>query len=85
MMNFGLSRLRLVQPDEFDPWRIGGIAHRSASVTESATLHETLGDAATLPLSPSANTDFPLYFSTERNSLVMLAVISAVGDFLDRW
>ena len=45
MMNFGLSRLRLVQPDEFDSYRIGGIAHRSAPLTESATLHETLEDA----------------------------------------
>jgi TrmH family RNA methyltransferase len=45
MMNFGLSRLRLVRPDEFDTYRIGGIAHRSNELTESATLHETLDDA----------------------------------------
>ena len=45
MMNFGLSRLRLVKPDEFDPWRIGGIAHRSQEITEAATLHDTLDDA----------------------------------------
>jgi tRNA/rRNA methyltransferase/tRNA (cytidine32/uridine32-2'-O)-methyltransferase len=45
MMNFGLSRLRLVQPDEFDEWRIGGIAHRSQEITGAATLHDTLDDA----------------------------------------
>ena len=45
MMNFGLSRLRLVRPDEFDPWRIGGIAHRSQEITGAATVHETLDEA----------------------------------------
>jgi TrmH family RNA methyltransferase len=45
MMNFGLSRLRLVQPDEFDPHRIEGIAHRSTPLVEATTLHDTLGDA----------------------------------------
>jgi tRNA/rRNA methyltransferase len=45
MMNFGLSRLRLVEPDVFDTFRIGGIAHRSSELTEAATLHETLDDA----------------------------------------
>ncbi len=45
MMNFGLSRLRLVRPDEYDVWRIGGIAHQSQQVTEKATLHDTLDEA----------------------------------------
>lgn len=45
MMNFGLSRLRLVRPDEFDPWRIGGIAHRSQEITGAATIHDTLDEA----------------------------------------
>jgi tRNA/rRNA methyltransferase/tRNA (cytidine32/uridine32-2'-O)-methyltransferase len=45
MMNFGLSRLRLVKPDEYDVWRIGGIAHKSQQITEHATLHETLDEA----------------------------------------
>lgn len=45
MTNFGLSRLRLVKPAEFDGYRIGGIAHRSEGVVDSATLHETLRDA----------------------------------------
>ncbi|HET9949665.1 MAG TPA: RNA methyltransferase [Longimicrobiales bacterium] len=45
MMNFGLSRLRLVAPDDFDTWRIGGIAHRSSPITEAATLHESLDEA----------------------------------------
>ncbi len=45
MMNFGLGQLRLVEPDEFDTWRIGGIAHRSQPITEAATLHRTLDEA----------------------------------------
>ena len=45
MMNFGLSRLRLVRPDEFDPYRIAGIAHRSEPLIEATTLHDTLRDA----------------------------------------
>jgi len=45
MMNFGLTRLRLVKPDEFDTWRIGGIAHKSQRITEVATLHDTLDEA----------------------------------------
>ena len=45
MMNFGLSRLRLVKPDEYDVWRIGGIAHKSQQITEVATMHDTLDEA----------------------------------------
>jgi TrmH family RNA methyltransferase len=45
MMNMGLSKLRLVSPDDFDTYRIGGIAHRSEELTESAETFETLQDA----------------------------------------
>ena len=45
MMNFGLSKLRLVQPDDFDAYRIEGIAHRSMPLIEATTIHETLEDA----------------------------------------
>ena len=45
MMNFGLSRLRLVEPDDFDPYRFEGIAHRSGPLIEATTLHDTLPDA----------------------------------------
>jgi TrmH family RNA methyltransferase len=45
MMNFGIPSLRLVNPDEFDEYRIGGIAHRSGHITGATTLHETLEDA----------------------------------------
>ncbi len=48
MMNMGLSRLRLVNPDDFDSYRIGGIAHRSEDLTRAAetfgTLQEALSD-----------------------------------------
>lgn len=45
VMNFGLSGLRLVQPADFDPYRIGGIAHRSDALVEATTLHDTLEEA----------------------------------------
>lgn len=45
MKNMGLRRLRLVQPAEFDAWRIEGIAHRSEDVIEAAEMFETLEDA----------------------------------------
>lgn len=45
MLNFGLSTLRLVEPDDFDPYRIEGIAHRSMPLVEAATVHGTLGEA----------------------------------------
>lgn len=45
MMNFGLSQLRLVEPDDFDTWRIHGIAHRSHGITERATVHASLDEA----------------------------------------
>jgi len=57
MMNFGLSSLRLVEPDEYDTYRIGGIAHRSEELAEAATIHGTLDEAvggATFVLGTSA-------------------------------
>ena len=45
MKNFGLPSLRLVEPDEFDDYRIEGIAHRSGDVVKAATVHPTLTDA----------------------------------------
>lgn len=45
MMNFGLSTLRLVRPDDFDTHRIEGIAHRSGPLLEDVTLHEALDEA----------------------------------------
>jgi TrmH family RNA methyltransferase len=45
VMNFGIGGLRVVQPDEFDAYRIEGIAHRSSEIIERTTLHDTLEDA----------------------------------------
>ena len=45
MMNMGLTRLRLVRPAEFDPYRIGGIAHRSDELIQATRIYETLGEA----------------------------------------
>lgn len=45
MMNFGFSDLRLVNPDEFAPYRVEGIAHRSGPLIEAATMHDSLASA----------------------------------------
>lgn len=45
MKNMGLYRLRLVNPVEFDPWRITGIAHRCDDVVERAEIVTSLDEA----------------------------------------
>jgi TrmH family RNA methyltransferase len=45
MKNFGLTDLRLVNPDEFDAYRLEGIAHRTLDLIEACTIHDTLDDA----------------------------------------
>jgi TrmH family RNA methyltransferase len=45
MKNFGLSRLRLVAPAEWDPWRIEGIAHDTHEIIEATRLFDTLPEA----------------------------------------
>jgi tRNA/rRNA methyltransferase len=45
MMNMGLSRLRVVQPVEWDPWRITGIAHRADPVVDATEHFDTLDEA----------------------------------------
>jgi len=45
MMNFGLSRLRIVNPGEFSAYRIAGIAHRSEELISSTEIYDTLDEA----------------------------------------
>jgi tRNA/rRNA methyltransferase len=45
MKNFGMTDLRLVNPDVFDAYRLEGIAHRSMDLIEACTIHDTLDDA----------------------------------------
>ncbi len=45
MKNFGLSRLRLVAPAEWDPWRIEGIAHDTQDLVAAAQLFDSLPEA----------------------------------------
>jgi TrmH family RNA methyltransferase len=45
MMNFGISQLRLVNPGEFDAYRIEGIAHRSTALIRATTHHASLPEA----------------------------------------
>jgi tRNA (cytidine32/uridine32-2'-O)-methyltransferase len=45
MMNMGLTRLRLVSPDDFNAYRIAGIAHGSEALIEQIEFFDTLDDA----------------------------------------
>lgn len=45
MKNFGLGKLRLVAPAEWDPWRIEGIAHDTHDVIEATRIFDTLEEA----------------------------------------
>jgi TrmH family RNA methyltransferase len=45
MMNFGMGTLRLVNPDDFDTYRVEGIAHRSTPWIEATTVHTSLQEA----------------------------------------
>jgi tRNA (cytidine32/uridine32-2'-O)-methyltransferase len=43
--NFGIERMRLVNPESFDPWRIEGIAHNSADFVAGIEIVDSLGAA----------------------------------------
>lgn len=45
MANFGLRRLRLVEPAAFDPYRIEGIAHHTEEIVQATERFATLADA----------------------------------------
>jgi tRNA/rRNA methyltransferase/tRNA (cytidine32/uridine32-2'-O)-methyltransferase len=45
MKNFGLARLRLIEPELWDPWRIEGIAHGTHDVVERTEIHDSLESA----------------------------------------
>lgn len=45
MMNNGLRRLRLVRPEEYDEYRILGIAHAAQPVLDAVEIHDSLDDA----------------------------------------
>src|SRR5512145_1057261 len=43
--NFGIERMRLVQPEVFDPYRIEGIAHNTADFVARIELKPSLQEA----------------------------------------
>ena len=43
--NFGIERMRLVDPEAFDPWRIEGIAHNSAEFVARIEIVDSLAAA----------------------------------------
>jgi TrmH family RNA methyltransferase len=42
MKNFGLSRLRLIEPVKYDPHRIEGIAHDTEDIVQRIEIHDSL-------------------------------------------
>lgn len=45
MKNMGVSRLRLVRPVEYDPWRLEGIAHDTNDIIEAISTFDTVDEA----------------------------------------
>jgi tRNA/rRNA methyltransferase/tRNA (cytidine32/uridine32-2'-O)-methyltransferase len=45
MSNFGLRRLRLVEPAAYDPYRIGGVAHHTEEIINAIERYSTLEEA----------------------------------------
>ncbi len=45
MANMGLARLTVVNPRDFDAWRITGIAHRTDHIVEAVTRADSLDEA----------------------------------------
>jgi len=45
MKNMGLHQLRLVNPGEFDAWRITGIAHRTDDIVGNALILDSIDEA----------------------------------------
>jgi tRNA/rRNA methyltransferase len=45
MKNFGLTQLRLVSPELWDPWRIEGIAHDTREIIEATRIYDSLAEA----------------------------------------
>jgi tRNA (cytidine32/uridine32-2'-O)-methyltransferase len=45
MGNTGFTGLRLVRPQRFNAWDVGGIAHYSQHIVDATTIHPSLADA----------------------------------------
>lgn len=43
--NFGITQMRLVRPEVFDPYRIEGIAHSTSDLVAAITMHDSMADA----------------------------------------
>jgi tRNA C32,U32 (ribose-2'-O)-methylase TrmJ len=43
--NFGINRMRLVNPEVFDPYRIEGIAHNTADLVARIEIFDSLDQA----------------------------------------
>lgn len=79
MKNMGLRRLRLVEPEEFDPHRIEGIAHNTEDVVGAArhfgTLEEAVADVVRVVGTTARRRAHPREWSTPAE---------AAPDLLDR-
>lgn len=83
MKNMGLSRLRLVDPAEFDPMRIEGIAHDTedlvAAVQLCSTLEEAVADAVHVVATTARRRAVPLTWLTPAEAAPQLAERAADG------
>lgn len=85
MKNFGVSSLRLVEPDAFEPFRIEGIAHRSGEVVAATTLHDSLSDALSdcvwvLGTTARPRTDGRNYLRPREAARRVVSAIRQIGD-----
>ena len=81
MMNMGLTRMRLVKPDDFSAYRIAGIAHGSEALIERVEFYDTLQEAtadAVLVLGTTARRRAATYvWSTPRDAVPELLAYPA--------
>jgi len=83
MKNMGLSRLRVVEPGEWDPHRIDGIAHGTEDVVERTehfhTLEEATGDAVRVVGTTARRRAHPREWRTPEEAAPSLVARTAGG------
>jgi TrmH family RNA methyltransferase len=78
MANTGFLKLRLVNPVNFDPWHVVGVAHYTQHIIETAQIYASLPEAV-------ADTSFVLgvtgkHQRVERNALPLQVAVQRLAD-----
>jgi tRNA (cytidine32/uridine32-2'-O)-methyltransferase len=83
MKNMGLSRLRVVEPGEWDEYRLEGVAHGTGDVIRAAghfsTLEEAVGDAVRVVGTTARRRTHPREWTTPEESAPELLARTADG------